>query len=357
MENGSSRKKATTIHDVAAALGMHKSTVSVALSGKGNLSAATRERVLQVARELGYEPNPLAQRLAHGGSHDLVYVFSGNLDVGLMAEKVLLIQQGLREHSLEAPLYVCGEVGGGGVASQTEQIRRLCRQRPRAIVCATQRLEPDVYRELEKYQQDGGIVVTYDLPIPLKCDQVIFDREDNAYQAARHLLENGHRRVGIGMSTIAGWSLHDPNHPAAYRLQGFRRALAEYGVPVRKKWVFENPTYEMGGGAMAREFLKLHDRPTGVCIVNDYVALAFAVEIMRAGVRVPQDVSIVAHDNQPITTYCPVALTSATQPVAQISETVIRLLIERIKGKTSAPRTVVLKGKLVRRETVAPPSQ
>jgi DNA-binding LacI/PurR family transcriptional regulator len=347
--------KQPTIHDVAAALGMHKSTVSVALSGKGNLSSATRERVHQMAREMSYEPNVLAQRLAHGGINDLVYVFSGTLDVGLAAEKILRIQQGLRSHFLEAPLYVCGEVKGAGITSQVEQMRRLRRQRPRAIVCATQRLDPNVCQELEKYQQDGGIVVAYDMPISLNCDQVIFDREDNAYQAARHLLEKGHRRLGLGISTIAGWSVGDQNHPLAYRLAGFQRALAEYGVPLRKKWIFENPTYEQGGGAMAREFLKLKDRPTGVCIVNDYVALAFAVEIMRAGVRVPDDVSIVAHDNQPITTYCPVALTSATQPVAKIAETVVKLLIERVEGKTAAPRTIVIKGKLVERETVAAP--
>ena len=51
---------------------------------------------------------------------------------------------------------------------------------------------------------------------------------------------------------------------------------------------------------MARQFLQLEERPTGLCIVNDYVAMAFMVEVMRAGVRIPEDVSIVGHDNQPI---------------------------------------------------------
>ena len=85
---------------------------------------------------------------------------------------------------------------------------------------------------------------------------------------------------------------------------GFARALGEFGVPVRDEWFFRNSNYELGGAEMALRFLTLPERPSAVCIVNDYVALAFTVEIMRAGLRVPQDVSIISHDNQPIASYC-----------------------------------------------------
>src|SRR5579862_4591770 len=118
--------KPPTIHDVAGALGLHKSTVSLALSGKGNLSTATRQRVLAAARELGYEPNPLAQRLARGHRNATVAIFSGLLDVGLTTEKILLIQKALSEHSLEVPIYTCLEPTGmseaGAGKSQAAQI-------------------------------------------------------------------------------------------------------------------------------------------------------------------------------------------------------------------------------------------
>src|SRR5688572_4984338 len=105
-------KKPTTIHDVAAALGMHKSTVSLALSGKGNVSKATRARVVAAANEMGYQPNPLAQRLARGYRNDLVCLFTGALDVGLATQKILSIQQQLNSRALEAPIYTCGELPG-----------------------------------------------------------------------------------------------------------------------------------------------------------------------------------------------------------------------------------------------------
>src|SRR5207249_8901180 len=104
--------KPPTIHDVAGALGMHKSTVSLALSGKGNVSAATRQKVFAAARELGYEPNPLAQRLAHGHRNTTVCLFSAALDVGLATEKILLIQKALCARGLEVPIHTCFEPAG-----------------------------------------------------------------------------------------------------------------------------------------------------------------------------------------------------------------------------------------------------
>ncbi|HEX8549992.1 MAG TPA: LacI family DNA-binding transcriptional regulator [Abditibacteriaceae bacterium] len=355
MNQLTSRRESTkhpTIHDVAEALGMHKSTVSVAFSGKGNLSVATRNKVLQVARELGYEPNPLAQRLANGVSNSLICLFSGVLDVGLATEKILLIQKELTERGLEVPIYTYSDQSEGGKTSQAAQVKQLCRQRPRAIICASQMLNHSVYDELAAYQNNGGIVVSYDIPVPLNCDQVVFDRENNAYQGASYLLSKGHRRIAIGISG-PGIKPGEPlSGPHGIRMKGFERALQEFGAS--SELLFVDSTYERGGAALAAQFLKLKERPTGICIVNDYVALAFMTEMMRAGVRVPHDVSIIGHDDQPVADYCPVPLTAISQPVGEIAHAVVALLVERLEGSTVAPRTQNIRGKLIKRQSVVP---
>jgi len=352
--------KPPTILDVADALGMHKSTVSLALSGKGNVSAATRARIRHVAREMGYEPNPLAQRLAQGVRNDTVCIVSGVLDVGLATEKILLIQEELTALSFEAPIHSCSRrryAESDTHEVQVRQIKQLCRQRPRAIVCYTPLLDPAVFQELEAYQKEGGIVICYDHPAPLACDQVVFDREDNAYQAAKHLLEQGHRAVGLRTTPEAERLSGTPSDPQTLRWQGFCRALEEYGAPLREEWVFRLPTYEMGGAELTERFLALKDRPTGLCIVNDYVAMAFLVQATRAGVRVPEDLSVIGHDDQPIAALCPVPLTSATHPVREIARAVVTLLTDRLEGRATdpGPRRVVVRGDLVRRESVIPP--
>lgn len=347
--------KPPTIQDIARELRVHKSTVSLALSGKGNVSAATRQRVLAFARELGYEPDPLAQRLARGFHNALVCLFSGGLDVGLTTEKVLRVQKALSSRGLEVPIYTCAADPG---EAQLAQLRQICRQRPRAIICAAHQVDPNVFEELAGYQRAGGTVVCYDSPVPLECDQVIFDREDNAYKAAHLLLAAGHRKIGIGMTRLSGPVAGTEADPLVPRLRGFTRALAEFGLKPRDEWIFNNPTYERGGAEMARQFLQLKERPTGVCIVNDYVALAFMVEVIRVGLEVPKDVSIVSHDNQPIAAYCPVPLTSVTHPVEEIVDAVVRMLLDRVNGEIPAdmaPRRTIITGDVVSRESVAAP--
>ena len=278
---------------------MHKSTVSLALSGKGTISAETRRRVRQVAQELGYEPNVLAQRLARGTETATVQILSGVLDVGLATEKILLIQQELSAHGFEVPLYTWHSHSASKENSerQAAQVRNLCRQRPRAIVCAVQRLPDAILQELDAYQARGGIVVSYDIQVPYEWDQVVFDREENAYQAALYLLKKGHRKLGLGMSHLR--EPLSPTDPQAYRLRGFQRALAEYDVPFHPEWLFHTSTYERGGAELAKQFLALSDRPTAMAIVNDYMAMALMNELTRAGVRLPEDLSLIGHDNQP----------------------------------------------------------
>lgn len=356
------RGASPTIHDVARVLGIHKSTVSLALSGKGNVSTATRQRIAAVARDLGYEPNPVAQRLASGHRNALVCLFTGVLDTGLATQKLRLIQKELSATGLEVPIYSCYETVGDLATAQRSQIRQLIRQRPRAIICATQMVAPTVLDELAAYQRAGGVVVSYDTPTDRPWDQVIFDREDNAYRAARYLLERGHRRIGITMSHLSSPLSGTEADPQMWRLRGFRRALGEFSVPVREEWFFRHNTYEMGGAEMAERFMSMTDRPTALCIVNDYAAMGFMVAVMRAGVRVPDDVSLVSHDNQPVTAFCPVPLTSVSQPTTVIGHAVVDALTARVReadesaGVITAPlspRTVVVQGELIERASVS----
>lgn len=347
-------KRPPNIHDLAAALGMHKSTVSLGLSGKGNVSQKTRAIIRAKAREMGYEPNPLAQRLATNTGNKQVMLCARTLDVGVTTEKLLLIQQKLVENGLEAPIYTLSGDGRGQEENQAKQMRQLCRQHPRAVVCSAQAIHESTFAELAAYQEDGGIVVSYDVEIPLECDQVVFDREDNAYQAARYLIQAGHRDLGLALSA--------PRHESGEfffvqnaRFRGFKRAMDEAGLELRSEWLFEESVYEIGGANLAARFRKLKRRPTGMCIVNDYMALTFMLEVQRAGVQIPDELSVIGHDNQAIADYCPVPLTSATHPEAEIADAVLRLLTERLAGSQQATRKVTVRSQLVERKSVAAP--
>lgn len=345
-------RKAATIADVARAAGVAKSTASTALNGKGRMSPATRRAILSVARRLGFEANPHAQHLSSGRSDDTIGLFSLDLDMDVGTRKIKIIHRLLVAEGFNVPVYSLSTTDSttehGDDRQQTALMNSLRRQRPRAIVCANEALLPATLNELRRYADEGGHVVCYDLDTGSPHDCVVFDREANTYCAARHLLELGHRELGL---YIGG-----PDRPRQPRRLGFERALQEFGVRPRHDWLFSGGVYEIGGAMAAERFLALKDRPTAMCIVNDYAALAFVARLHRAGVRVPEDVSIVSHDDAPIAEFAQVPLTTVAHPVDAIARAVADLLLSRLSNSYSGPpRRLFLRGDLVLRESSAPP--
>jgi DNA-binding LacI/PurR family transcriptional regulator len=233
------------------------------------------------------------------------------------------------------------------------ELRLLCQQRPRAIICNTTDLPAEALSALEGYRADGGILVCYDRAVPVECDQVVFDRADNTFKAAAHLLELGHRAIGLfEVGTVK---------PTPARAQGLERALAQYHLEPRAEWLYGSASYgefEDDGAKMAAYFLGLSVKPSAVCIVNDYAALAFISELQRAGLRVPEDVSVVGHDDRPIARYCNVPLTSVSHPIEAISQAVVDVLLARLNGDPQASYCLrTIQGELVVRQSTSKVAQ
>jgi len=335
--------KTTTLADVARRAGVTKSTASFAFSGKRKISDATKERIFAIAKELGYHPNPHAQRLGAGRAAKLVGLFALTLDH--MAWKTMSrLHHDLAEEGYEAPLYTYGYALEGPPDHKT-LLYSICSQLPEGIICNTAKLLAEDTQMLEEYQQKGGTLVCMHSALPLDCDQVIFDREENTYLAAKYLLQAGHRNIGFCMFNAADLLLP--------RSKGFVRALHEFGIKPNHSWLFEAGHDEDGGAMLAEKFLKLKKRPSALCIVNDMQAATFVNKMLRAGLRVPQDVSIVSLDDMPAARHCVVPLTAATQPWTEMADTAVRFLLERMQQREQLnSRNVVFSGEIIERESV-----
>jgi DNA-binding LacI/PurR family transcriptional regulator len=343
--------RAVTLQDVARAVQLSECTVSQVMNGKGRISQQTRDRVRQVARELCFQPNPAGQQLAIGHRNETVALFAMTLDSEVATQKLQILQHLLSESGFSTPLYVCGHPRRSGSFNQAEVVRNLRLLRPRAIICNDPGLDQSTLEELRLFMDEGGTVVCYDNAVELDCDQVVFDREHNTYLAARHLLELGHRRIGFHLG-VSG-----RRYPKT-RLAGLQRALDEYNAPLQSQWldVPDDNLHEGAGLRLAQRFLAQEERPTAMCIVNDHTAAAFLAYVLRSGLRVPQDVSIVSHDDLPLASLVTtVTLTSVSQPVEAIASQVARLLEERLNGEyKGASRTIEVRGELLVRESSAP---
>lgn len=337
------------LQDVARQLGVHPMTVSRALSGSGRISEATRENVRRTAEELGYRPNPVARNLRQGHNPKLVALFSTSLDSGVNTQKLEAIQSLLGAAGYETPIHSCGFHNQTGPL-QAAMLAGVLAQRPAAIVCNTQLLTPAALEELRAWTAGGGAAVIYDHDPDIDCDRVVFDREDAGYQTAGFLLQLGHTRIGYAHhSAVYGWD---------QRKAGVVRALKTAGLGLADEWVFgaKQPTDPVTGGReLATQFMALpaDRRPSALCLVNDLAAMAFIAELGKHGLRVPQDLSIVAYDDQPFAEFAAVPLTTITHPAREIAHQVVSVLQKRLEGGNGPYQRVVVRGELRPRASTA----
>ncbi len=343
-----STRKSATIHDVARAVGMSKSTVSAALIGNSRHSEATRQAVLKAAQELGYEANYHAQGLRKQ-LNDIIGFFSPGLDLGVSTLKTQAITQRLSARGYNVPVLAYGCRENGEFYGQEELLADLRRQKPRAMICSTRNLQYErAQQELRRYLEDGGIAVCFDWPIAVETDAVLFDRVHNSYVATRHLLEMGHRDIGF---YIPGLDIS--GNP---RVEGFSQALSEWGLKPRAEWFFCGGFHleaEREGRWLAEKFLQLHERPTAMAVVNDITALAFASQIKIAGIEIPRDLSLVGHDGRAAAEIGFLPLTTVTYPVEAIADAVVEMLESRLSGHSTGPaRREIVLGHLIERQSV-----
>ncbi|HEY3333043.1 MAG TPA: LacI family DNA-binding transcriptional regulator [Capsulimonadaceae bacterium] len=341
-----------TLNDVARHAGVALSTASAALNGKSGKYAVSPEKMAAVMRAveaLSFEVNPHAKRLVTGRDSDTIGLFTLDFDTGVGMQKLREIQYLLVREGYNVPIYSTAGPDIGSSMTRSRLMASLRLQQPRAIVSASN--EDEVLPELRKFVDDGGILVMYDRETSFDCDKVLFDRQQNTYEATAYLLKLGHRSIGF---------YHDGNQSVSrqIRFQGFTRALNEYGGYTREEWLVNSGTYytrtiqEGGGELLARTFLGWTERPTAMVVLNDASASAFVSEIQRAGVRVPEDLSVVGHDNLPIGRIVAPRLSTVRHPVEEISSEVTHLLLSRLSGHYLGPsRTVIVQGHLIERES------
>lgn len=337
-----------TMREFGARIGVSKTTISKAFTRNGRIAPETREAILKAADELGFLLNPHAQRLSNGRSTDQVYLFCAGTS-GSQGEKLWQIQRALTAAGLDAPVYSSSRLDWESVDGQVKALEKLCSHRPHAIVCSTVILPSVALEVLRAYQEDGGLVIVYDVPVDLDCDTVVFDRFDNTYRGTQFLLENGHRDIGIYLTG----SLTERPGFLIPRLEGFRAALADWGVPEHPEWCFDGNGTEASGAKLFQKYRELSSRPTAMVIVNEAAAAAFIHAAIRQGIRIPDEVSIVSNDGLPVGTYAAVPITTTTTPATAIADAVADLTLKRLAQPKRPAERIVVQGELIVRESVA----
>jgi DNA-binding LacI/PurR family transcriptional regulator len=328
-------KKPVTLADIAARAAVTPMTVSRVMNSNGYVHAETRERVLRVAREMNYSRNGLARGLKRQCTETVGMVI-GDIANPFAAELTRGVREVLEERGYS--LFIC--ISEHKAKEDVQAFDSLADHRADGIIVAT-RASKSGNERLEELIDSG-------IPVSLigrdfrhaHADLVSSDNLKGGYEATRHLIDAGHKRIGfIGVSLTEGLRLR--------RFQGYLEALKDNGLAVEDSLIAggrngsdQMPGYsteEMGYDGMMK-LLDSNNRPTAVFARNDFTALGALNAIKRAGLRIPEDIAVIGYDDIPLAAHTSPSLTTVRQPTREQGRAAAEFLLRRIEGDREQPR-------------------
>lgn len=327
----------TTIKDVAREAGVSTATVSRVFNDSPAVSDDTRLRVREVASRLNYWPNGAARSLITSRTHAF-----GVLLPELHGEFFSEVIHGIDLAARQAGFHLLVSSFHSDTEGLIAALRSIRGRVDGLVVMA-----PDIAGR-GTIQACAG-----DLPVVLlnpgeelpDCDTIAVANFDGAKAAVKHLASLGHRRI----ATVIG---PRQNVEARQRLEGYRDALRESGLPCDAEFELRGDFTEPSGYEAASALLALKPRPDAVFAANDSMAVGLVGALNDAGVRVPADVAVVGFDDTPIARYLNPALTTVHVDAFQLGERAMHRLLERtLTGRELPARHDLVSATLVVRSS------
>ncbi|MEW6249869.1 MAG: LacI family DNA-binding transcriptional regulator [Planctomycetota bacterium] len=332
--------KRVTIRDVARVAGVSVGAASTALSKSQSnvaLSRETRERVIRVARELRYRPLAAARAMAGMRRHSVGVLATEFCMLGSFYSNVLRgIANEANEHNCNLLLKI--------VRSKTDM--------ENTTIFSEQQID-GVIIPADTETRTNAALVHYDIPhvwLNTELDQPVncvhIDDVQGTMLAIDHLVALGHRHIGF---------VH--HHTGERHHQTIKRECG-YVQGLRKHGLLPMPTYDqyLDIGQHVSRYLALEPRPTALVVYSDAIALLVCNELVRRGLRIPQDMSVVGHEGVVLHEFAYCRLTTVATPAEELGRTAVRMLLHQFEHGTPAP-SVMLPEKLEVGASTAPPSQ
>jgi LacI family transcriptional regulator len=339
LPNGSRRSaQAATIADIAATAGVSVPTVSKVINGRSDVSAETRRRVEAAIREHGYR-RPVGGRQRA----PLLEVIFHELESEWALEIVRGVERVAGQHHLAV---VLSEMQGRRTPGRG-WIEGVLARRPTGVIAVFS----DISESMRAQLATRGIpyVVVDPTGEPLHdTPSVGATNWNGGLTATRHLLGLGHRRIGV----IGGpdWILC-----SRARIDGYRAAMDEAGVPIDPDLISYGRFHVEEGIEKGRALLRMSNRPTAIFAGNDLQALGVYQAAREARLHIPEDLSVVGFDDLPVAQWVGPPLTTVRQPLVDMATAAAEMVLAMAGGEEPAQTRVELATELVVRESTAPP--
>jgi len=349
--NGAGHKgkfRFATIKDVARLAGVSNGTASAVINGKNRVSARMQRRVEEAMRALDYHPDHMARGLKTGRS-EVVGMIIPDLTNPFFVE----LMCGVEETARSAGYSVIFSNSNENPAQERENLAMLHSQRVGGVVLACS----DGHAAYDRLTARRFPIVFIDrLPVAgFSGRAVVIDNAGAAYEATRHLIDLGHVDIAIVAPRT------DLSN-GVERIEGFRRAMQEAGLPIREPY-FQRGDYSLESSyRCGSALLRMQERPTAIFSCNNKMTLGLVQAVAESGVACPEEVSVLSFDDFPWASHFKPRLTAVARPSHEMGCKAMEMLLSAI-DPAAAPAgppsesVVVLKAELrIRDSTARPPS-
>jgi LacI family transcriptional regulator len=331
----------TTIKDIARVAGVSVTTVSRALNGYSDVNEDTRRKIAEVAKELNYSPNSIARSLVMKKSKTIGLLVSGFTKESVKDNFIVEVLAGINEFVSGAD-YDLVLFNTNSSKQREKTYTQLCRER-RVDGVIIQGIRTDDPYLHEVVESDIPCVL---IDIPLESGNVSHVTTDNvlgAEKAVQHLLDNGHKNIGM----ING---HEFAFVSQQRLEGYKNALQGAQVELNTKYVVNGEFTEESGMRAANALLTSHPEITALFCASDLMAIGAMSAAKELKLQVPEKLSIVGYDDILLASYVSPKLTTIQQNKFQLGYEGARLLLDLLSNQSKTHR-MVLETKLIKRES------
>ena len=308
-----------TIGLLANKLGVSISTVSNALNNKGKVSPETREKILALARELGYPIENSSLKKDKKFSKKIGVLFpwhsTANDPNYYISEVLVGVEEQIKQEGFSLLIESF---------QNTSELPELLNQNLEGLLLIGGQFPEDFIVELARRDYPVLTIGTYTSKVPLHA--VVADNQAGAYQAATHLLNLGHRNIGFinGPATTLS---------SRSKLAGFKQALTDFGMDIHDTWITSSEFKVESGYELAKQLVMLKNRPTALFAADDPIAIGLIKGLQDQGLSVPEDMAVVGFGNSPTGKYISPSLTTIDVFQRKLGNHGARRLMELIRQR------------------------
>ncbi len=306
-----------TIKDVAKLAGVALSTASIAMNEGSKVRPATRQKVMEAARELNYQKNGFAMDLKKSQTRTIALILS-DLSGPYYSELIQSVQEFTLSKGYD--LIACSSVGG----PDSTAVKFLREKRVDGAIVLAHNISNDV---LQESAREGFPIVVLDrVLLGNYLINVLVDGEQGGYLATQFLIDKGHRDIAYISGPVNSYDNQQ-------RYKGFLGALRDNGLQEQKRWNIIGNFKQEGGYQATKMLIIQGELPEAVFYGNDEMALGGIKAFSEAGIKVPEHISIIGYDDIFQSQYVQPSLTTIRQPKFEAGSMAAHLLFQALEGQ------------------------